>query len=216
MGTEVARLTSRIGPRSAGLLMTADEFDALPESRRVKGFRYELINQVLVVSPPPSPSERGANDVLGYLLRNYREKHPAGACLDETFPEETLPTTPNRRRCDRAVWVGLGYDPDSEVDVPAIVVEFVSARKRDFIRDYETKRDEYGRFGVREYWVIDRFRRIMTVYRFLPGAESHRTLIVGEADEYRTDLLPGFSLSLRRLLPQAGPPRQRRPRRDRN
>ena len=42
----------KIGPRSAGARMTPEEFDATPASRFVRGYRYEVINGVLVVTPP--------------------------------------------------------------------------------------------------------------------------------------------------------------------
>ncbi len=106
--------------------------------------------------------------------------------------------THNRRRADRVIWAGLGRRPDPKVDVPTIAVEFVSAGKRDRHRDYVEKRAEYLAAGVAEYWVIDRFRRIMTVYRRPPAEPSE--VVVPEAGTYRTDLLPGFELPLARLL----------------
>jgi Uma2 family endonuclease len=191
----------RIGPRSAGLSMTAEEFDALPESAFDDRYRYELIRGVLVVTPPPGNAEVDPNEELGYLLRTYQEFHPQGSALDVTLPEQTLELPLNRRRCDRAIWVGLGRTPDLERDVPAIVIEFVSASRRDHRRDYEEKLGEYLAAGVREYWIIDRFRRIMTVSR--NQADGVVTLIVKETESYQTDLLPGFSLPLARLLAKA-------------
>jgi Uma2 family endonuclease len=203
----------RIGPRSAGNSMTPEEFDALPPSCWVPGYRYELINGVLVVSPPVSDAEANPNDDLGYLLRTYQETHPNGTVLDCTMPERTVPGTPQRRRCDRALWVGLGRLPDTDKDVPAIVVEFVSASREDTLRDYETKREEYLAAGVREYWIIDRFRRILTVYR--PGKHGPTYQIVTEQQTYQTDLLPGFVLPLARLLEKANvwapKPKRRKP-----
>ena len=58
-----------------------------------------------------------------------------------------VPAT-NRRRADRVIWTGLGRVPDPEKDIPSIVVEFVSKRRRDALRDYEAKRDEYLAAGV--------------------------------------------------------------------
>ncbi len=52
----------RLGPRSAGLLLTPAEFD---RARFREGWRYELINGVLVVSPTPSRKERHPNEELG-------------------------------------------------------------------------------------------------------------------------------------------------------
>jgi Uma2 family endonuclease len=201
--TEVKRRVRgpRIGPRSAGMRMTVDEFDALSRSRWLKGYRYEVIREVLVVSPSVSIGEGGPNDILGHLLWSYQEASPQGKALNLTASERTVPGTPNRRRCNRAVWVGLGRVPDVDQDIPAIVIEFVSARKRDALRDYEEKRDEYLAADVKEYWIIDRFRRIMTVYR--KGLMGPTYEIVTEAQTFQTGLLPGFALPLSRLLATA-------------
>jgi Uma2 family endonuclease len=208
-----ATARTRIGPRSAGRLMTPEEFDARPESDWDDRYRYELIHGVLVVTPPVSEAEADPNDELGHLLRSYKETHPAGSVLDATMPERTVPTTKQRRRCDRALWIGLGRLPDLEKDIPAIVVEFVSAAKLDASRDYEQKRDEYLVAGVREYWIIDRFRRIMTVYRKGPFGPVQQ--VVADAQNYETDLLPGFTLPLARLLSRADQWKRTRPKRSR-
>ncbi len=190
--------------------MTPEEFDATPPEHFEPGYRYELIRGVLVVSPPVSDAEADPNDELGYLLRTYRETHPRGGVIDKTMPERGVPGTPNRRRCDRAIWIGLGRTPDTSRDVPSFAVEFVSSSRRDVVRDYGQKRDEHLAAGVREYWIIDRFRRIMTVYRPGPLGPTHQ--IVTEAETYRTELLPGFELPLARLLAQADDWRRRRTR----
>jgi len=203
----------RIGPRSAGTSMTPEEFDATPPSAWDDRYRYELINGVLVVTPPVNDAEADPNDELGFLLRAYQESHPHGSSLDATMPERTVPTTAQRRRCDRAVWTGLGRLPDTKADVPSIVVEFVSAQKRDVLRDYEQKRDEYLAAGVREYWVVDRFRRVMTVYRRGVVGPVHQ--IVTETQNYETELLPGFILPLARLLSRADRWDRTRPKRPR-
>jgi Uma2 family endonuclease len=196
-----ARPRTRLGPRSAGVLMTPDEFDALDQGDLVEHYRYELLNGVFVVSPTPGSTERGPNDVLGFLINQFHENLGAKSLIDATLPEQTISTAANRRRCDRAIWVGLGRTPDERVDVPAIVVEFVSNRKRDFIRDYEAKRAEYLAIGVREYWIFDRFRRVLTVFR--PEGSDPIERIVAEDQTYRTELLPGFELPVGRILAAA-------------
>lgn len=197
MTTKVASIPKRIGARSAGLSMSPEEFDAIPAEAFDDRYRYELIRGVLIVSPYPSIGERDPNEELGYWLRLYRENHPQGKCIDGTVPEQTVPTT-NRRRADRVVWVSLGRVPDPEADVPAIVIEFVSKSRRDSIRDYLEKRSEYLAAGVLEYWVLDRFRRTMTVYAANPAGATEK--VVAEEEMYRTGLLPGFELPLARLL----------------
>ncbi|MGH7127951.1 MAG: Uma2 family endonuclease, partial [Planctomycetaceae bacterium] len=74
-------------------------------------------------------------------------------------------------------------------------IEFVSKRSRDRRRDFIEKRQEFAEVGIEEYWVIDRFRRRMTVFRGMT-----EEITVAEQDIYRTDLLPGFELPLARLL----------------
>jgi Uma2 family endonuclease len=188
--------TKRVGRASNGMVMTPEEFDAAKDFDPQDS--YELIHEVLIVSPPPGESERGPNDELGRLLMNYREGHPDGRNLDGTLPEQTVISGGDRRRADRVIWVGLGHIPDPRSDIPAIIVEFVSRRHRDRVRDYEEKRRNYLSVGVQEYWIIDRFKRIMTVVRrALPAPVE---LILKENDVYATPLLPGFELPLARLL----------------
>jgi Uma2 family endonuclease len=189
----------RLGLASAGMLMTTDEFDAVTDYD--ERYAYELIKGVLVVTPIPSGAERDPNDELGAMLRNHQANHPQGAVMDLTLPEQYVPVADSRRRADRVIWVGLGRLPDTLRDVPSIVVEFVSRARRDRNRDYEEKRREYMDAGVKGYWIIDRFRRTMSVFRRDPvvtGSDVAAT--IKEMETYRTDLLPGFELPLARLL----------------
>jgi Uma2 family endonuclease len=200
--SERARVILRphIGPASAGIALTPEEFDALRWEDCDDRYRYELINGVLVVSPLVADAEADPNDELGHLLRTYGESKN-GHHLDKTLPERDVRGEKNRRRCDRAIWAGLGRLPDTRKDIPTIVVEFVSESKRDAIRDYEHKRDEYLEAGVVEYWVIDRFQRTMTV--FTRGSFGPSQQIINERQTYRTPLLPAFELPLTKLLAQA-------------
>jgi Uma2 family endonuclease len=175
-------------------LLTPQEFD---RARVLEGWRYELINGVLVVSPSPSRKERHPNDRLGQWLWNYKDNHPQGSSLDLTLFEEEIQTGPNRRRVDRAIWAGLGREP-GETETPTIVVEFVSSGKVNQERDYVAKRAEYREIGVREYWIIDRFRRTLTAIVF--GGEKEEEHLVPEGQKYATPLLPGFELDVARLL----------------
>jgi Uma2 family endonuclease len=185
-----------LGAESAGMLMTPEEFDLVTEYD--DGFRYELIREVLVVTPIPAEAEATPNDELGAMLRQYQREHPQCAALDETLPERYIRTESGRRRADRVIWVGLARRPNPVIDIRAIAVEFVSASRRDRHRDYTEKRLEYRSAGVIEYWIVDRFHRQMTVCR--NGAHQPGEVIVTKEEIYRTPLLPGFELPLERLL----------------
>jgi hypothetical protein len=146
-------------------------------------------------------AERDPNQYLTYWLLDYKETHPQGAALDLVMNEETVSTNENRRRADNTIWAGLGRLPTDD-DPPTILVEFVSRGRRNRRRDYETKRAEYGSIGAREYWIIDRFQRTMTVVTFSAGESSTATTerVLPESETYRTPLLPGFELPLPKLF----------------
>jgi len=174
------------------MVMSIEEFDAVSDWDQE--YRYELLHRVLIVSPAPGYGERNPNDELGFLLRTYWYHHPQGKVMNNTVSEQYIATSAGRRRADRVVWTGLGRLPVPMQDVPTIAIEFTSDSTRDRKRDYETKREEYLEAGVEEYWVIDRFRRTMTVFR------SDDKLIVAEQEMYQSPLLPGFELTPARLF----------------
>jgi Uma2 family endonuclease len=188
-----------LGPEHNGIRLSTAEFDAITQFD--DQFRYELIEGVLVVNPVASREERSPNEELGYWLLSYRDHHAQGSHLDATLFEEYVRTSHGRRLADRLIWAGLGRQPDPEQDVPTIAVEFVSPGRRSWRRDYEEKRDEYLELGVQAYWVIDRFRRTLTVFK--KTSQGYETLVVAEHETYRPELLPGFELPLGRLLATA-------------
>jgi Uma2 family endonuclease len=200
MAIVIDQLETPLGPRDAGMPLSQDEFEAADFER---GYRYELIHGVLVVTPPPLEEERDSNEELGHWLRHYQDCHPEGKSLDLTLPEQYLRTPQQYRVCDRAIWTGLGRRPrtrgaPAKRDVPSILVEFPSSRPADMRRDYEEKKIEYRDMRVREYWIVDRFRRTMVVYFWRGRRWVKRTLT--EHETYTTPLLPGFELPLAELL----------------
>jgi Uma2 family endonuclease len=188
------RAGTKIGAESNGLVMTPQQFD---RAEFEEWWRFELINGVLVVSPIPSEQEIDPNDQLGFLLRYYKRYHPKGSCLNLTLPEWTVRVGNNRRRPDRCIWAGLARHPKKN-ELPTIIVEFVSARKRDRDRDFKSKRVEYLRARIKEYWVIDRFDRCMVVFTRQFGRNKRHVVLENEI--YTTPLLEGFELPLAELL----------------
>ena len=205
MSTAQLAIPKRLGPRCNGMSMTRAEF--WEHDDWTPGYRYELVRNVLVVNPRPDIGERVANDALSHWLRTYRDCHENGWTLDETLPWHLIDSEDCQRIVDRAIWTGCGAALDPIVDVPTIVIDIVSRRNRDRQRDYIEKRDEYRAIGVREYWVIDRFRRCLTVC-----TETDEQTIDSDGI-HTTPLLPGFELSVSRILAIAdryAPPRRRR------
>jgi Uma2 family endonuclease len=194
MATATLKRIPLIGPESNGIAMTPREFD---RADFVEGWRYELVNGVLIVTSTPLPNERDPNQYLGYLLLFYQQTHPQGFNVDVTLPEQMVRTRKTRRRADRAIWIGLGRLPTIK-DAPAVIAEFVSGGRRNWLRDYKLKRDEYMAIGVKQYWIIDRFAHTMTVF-YLQGGKVRRRLF-RKNQIFTTDLLPGFELPLSTLF----------------
>jgi len=69
--------------------------------------------------------------------------------------------------------------------LPSIAFEFVSAfqKKQDRRRDYVEKKEEYMELGFGEYWIIDRFRRILTVVRNL--GSGYEEEVITEKGTYK-------------------------------
>ncbi|MFM9961170.1 MAG: Uma2 family endonuclease [Planctomycetaceae bacterium] len=65
-------------------------------------------------------------------------------------------------------------------------------------RDYEEKREEYERLGVREYVIVDRFDHRLMILTLINGHFAESWL--GPKETYMSPLLPGLSIPLAGIL----------------
>jgi len=98
------------------------------------------------------------------------------------------------------MWTGLGRSPKIRRDVASIAVEFVSAGRRNRERDYIAKRKEYMEAGIKEYWIVDRFQRTMTVVR--NGPTGPQDQVVREHDLYQSPFLRALTYRSHGCWPQ--------------
>lgn len=197
MSVQVTEPKLVLGKRSAGMLLTPEEFDAVSDYD--ENYIYELINGVLVVREYPAAEDAAANDLLGHALLNYQDTDTGRVAFDLTLPLHCMRSASGRRLANRAIWAGFGRIAGLRHEVPSFAVDFVSEGKRDW--DYRAIRQEYLAIGVREYWIIDRFRRTMTVVENHPDGPRER--VIAENEPYQSPLLPGFDVPLARLLAAA-------------
>ena len=187
-----------LGPSDHGRRMSLDEFDTA-EGR--EGYIYELSRGEVIVTDVPNPPH---NDIVHEVRRQlfrYDEAHRGvihgvygsleckllvGPTQSERHPDAALYKTPPPRR-DSSVW---------SVWVPEIVIEVVSPDSAH--RDYVEKAQDYLIFGVKEYWIIDAPRGVITVHSRSRGQWETRELRA--ADRYTTPLLPAFELVASPLL----------------
>lgn len=175
----------------AGTELTRDEF---LEAEFDPQWRYERTHGRLVVMPPPEFGHHVTAMTFRDHLGAYRLAHLDS--VEFVFQEShTVVDDDTDRIPDIAVYLKSQHEvPEFPFRVPDLVFEVVSAGWASMKRDYEEKRDEYERLGVREYVIVDRFDHRLTVLTLSNGHYVESWL--GPKDAYTSPLLPGLSIPL--------------------
>ena len=186
----------RLGPADDGRIVTAEEFAT---AEYAEPWQYERVEGRLYVLSPEGKFHVRTSTPWLLRLSAYALAHPEQ--IQAVVPSPWVRVSPTTDRIgDIGVYLGGTLDnlnlPDQ---VPDLLFEFVSPAKQDRLRDYDTKRAEYERVGVREYVIVDRFDRKVTVLTLADGKYAERVI---EADgKYESPLLPGLAIG----LAEAGP-----------
>lgn len=181
---------AELEPGFAGVRMSADEFLRISDD----GTNYELVDGVVVMSPNPKPWHQRITSELVFQIGLFLHSSPVG----EVFPETDV-------HLGRGPRGDLVYKPElvfiraelvpqmleQIVGGPDLVVEVISETSRRF--DTKTKKADYERYGVREYWIIDPRRRVMAFYQLRDGRFVE---IIPAPDRYESVCIPGFVLDL--------------------
>lgn len=140
---------------------TVDDIYALPD-----GERAELIDGQIYYMAPPS---RNHQKISGYLyseIYNYIKSH-GGECEVYAAPFAVFMNEDDLNYVEPDISVIC--DPSKLDDkgchgAPDWMIEIVSPGTRS--RDYMTKLFKYRTAGVREYWIVDSDKQMVTVYGF--------------------------------------------------
>jgi Uma2 family endonuclease len=171
----------------AGLRMRAEDYFALGETQE----RYELIDGVVMMSPSPRPRHwKAAQEIilqLGLFVRT-------GGTAD-VYGETDLQI--NDRwvfRPDVCVYAvrPAAVIPERLTAAPDLVVEVLSPGTQAL--DLITKRDEYERSGVKEYWIVDPLTARVRAWRWERGQLIEAVV---EGGTLASAAIPGFALDLR-------------------
>ena len=84
---------------------------------------------------------------------------------------------------------------DRFVAAPDLVIEIVSPGTENRNRGLKAKRKLYAKYGVEEYWVVDRENRVLMIFR-LQDQTLRETARLPETGEMTSPLLPGFRLNV--------------------
>jgi Uma2 family endonuclease len=190
-GKEEVQMTTQIQP-----VLTIDDLDAMPED----GNRYELIEGEMYTSRAPSITHQCALHNLQMGFGAYLSKNPIGLIVpgpgvifDEfnaVIPDIVFVT--NERRAEIA-------EGERFTGAPDLAIEVVSPGLENERRDRIIKRRLYGRFGVKEYWLVYLASRSVEIYQLGEGG-LELIATFSRDDEITSSLLPGFLLKLADLF----------------
>ena len=177
--------------------LTYDDFLLFPED---DGLRHEIIDGVHYVTPSPLLRNQRVVQRISYAIQNYLELNPDagevfGVAVDTVFTlwDVVVPDVVFVAHDQRSIMT----EPNIQ-GAPALVVEVLSPGTKK--RDLGVKKDLFDRGGVREYWVVDPKGDVVTIYRRNKKGLSRVQSLPNDANAITTPLLPGFSLSLKKLF----------------
>ncbi len=173
---------------------TERDYLALPEGYP----RVELSEGRLEVLPMPTHRHQAVlTAVLLLLIAHARRAGgwalPAGIRVrlqSGRFrePDVAFLSRAHGELCGEEYWLGAD-----------LVVEVVSGGPDDRARDYATKRDEYARAGIAEYWIVDPQDGVITVLR-LEGEKYVEHGVFRRGDRLGSATLPGVGAPVDELL----------------
>jgi Uma2 family endonuclease len=134
-------------------------------------WRIELSEGCLEVLPVPTKIHQRILLFLLFSLQDYLRTHPIGELLPAPLPVRLWPG----KLREPALVFSLFARKDASVkhaEGMDLAMEILSEGEENRDRDLVTKRAEYAKAGVKEYWIVD-------------PEENRITVLTLEADEYR-------------------------------
>jgi Uma2 family endonuclease len=155
-------------------LLTAEQFEQLPDDGKL----YELIDGELREMAPTVNWHGEVESNLVIRLGSHVQRHALGrvSCGEVLY---IVRRNPDRVRAADIAFIRQERVPPIEARqhimevIPDLVVEILS--KNDTVEDISDKIDDWLGAGVQMLWIIDPFRRTVTIYQ--PG---HDPRLLGE------------------------------------
>jgi Uma2 family endonuclease len=169
-------------------LVTVSDLDLMPED----GSRYEVIEGELFVSKAPGLTHQMTSTNLSWVFSSFLKVNPVGVIVATPglIFDELSAVIPDLVFVSRERFKEIVHN-ERLIAAPELIIEIVSPGSENQRRDRIAKRQLYGKFGVKEYWLVDLQNRVIEVLvikdRILQPAVTYK-----EDEEIRTPILPGF------------------------
>jgi len=196
---------SILTPELEGRRLTAEEFEGAAGQ---DGYRFELVNGVLHVSPAPNLHAKKIALAIYRRLFEHRDRlgeRVFGMVLIEprvlirTEPENTTNPEPDVAAYDTPA---EPFENSFEGLSPVLVVEVVSPDSAD--KDYRRNLQLYGSVdGIIEYWIVDptsdAARPSLTVHKRAEGHLPFECVDIDPGGTYEPERWPELKIELRRI-----------------
>lgn len=165
------------------------------------GYRYEIIDGVLLMTTQPHWRHQGITARLTRFLDAWSDEANAGV----GFVAPGVIFADDQAVAPDIIWVrhdrlAVILNEDGKLHGPPdLVIEVLSPGKANVERDRDIKLDLYRRQGVAEYWIVDRFQRQVEAYRSVDGGLNVAQVYTAE-DTLTSPLLPGCACAVARLF----------------
>jgi len=171
-----------------------EDYQSLPESMSA---RYELLDGDLLMVPAPTVMHQRILRNLGFILLQFVRAHDLGEIFYS--PIDVVFGAGDDREIAQPDILFVAktqshiITPKEIQGAPALIVEILSERTKK--RDLGYKKILYGRYGVREYWIVDPDEQTIEVYT--PGAAGFELTRKYPRDGILTSgVLPGLRIDL--------------------
>lgn len=170
---------------------TYEDWLRLPDD----GFRYEVLNGELHMTPPPTIAHQNAITELTTQMRNFANQTGQGIVLASPvgvrLPGQPVPVQPDVIfvHADRRDILSDDYVEGA----PDLVVEVLSPSN--WLYDRREKLLAYQQAGVREYWIVDPRARAVEVRVLEKGTYTLLEESRG-GETAHSQALPGFEIAV--------------------
>ncbi len=171
---------------------TVDDYMKLPE-----GAPFQLVAGKLLYMPSPKDLHQLAVLNISVSLAGFVKKHKLGVVRTAPFDvhldrrniyQPDVLFISNERRAILRDWV---------FGAPDLVVEILSPGTASL--DRNRKKKQYGKYGVREYWLVSTERKTVEIFVSQDGKLISKS-VLPENGRLTSPLFPGFELTVREIL----------------
>ncbi len=164
---------------------------------------YELINGELVRKQSPTLDHQLVSREIAFLLTSFTKKTRCGQVLNapmDVVLDDNNAYHPDIFFVKKERYFIFDEKEKVVIGAPDLVIEILS--KSTAADDKGDKRDNYEKFGVREYWLVDPIRKSIEVYALV----NERFKLIAYLEEngvLKSSVLEGFEMEIEQVFAEA-------------